>query len=79
MTRRELAIQEGVLIPIQQRQARSVGGETARKMKVNDSVFTTVASEAETIRCTLYELGGKAASRKRLEDGAWGWRIWRTK
>lgn len=46
-------------------------------LKHNESVFTADKAEAETIRRTIYELGGRAISRKRLEDGTWGWRVWR--
>lgn len=51
----------------------SVAGDTARKMRVGESVLCKTKSEWETLRRAIRDFGGKAVSRRMTT----GWRVWR--
>lgn len=74
--KRELAIERGIPIPGPKR-PRTQAGVVGREMKPGDSVFTESSSEMETIRSAIYQVGGQASTRKTIENGVMGWRIWR--
>lgn len=54
--------------------ARTPHGVAVRAMKVGQYVDCATVEELQTVRRTLYELGGKPKQRKQREGG---WRVWR--
>lgn len=76
MGKREIYVERGIPCPGTQG-GRTMAGVRAREMKIGESIFCELRADYETVRRTLYDLGGRPQTRRLLEDEKWGWRIWR--
>ena len=75
--KRDIFIERGIPCP-GPKGPRTPGGTAAKNMVIGDSAFFQDKCDWETARKAIWSVGGKSVTRKRVEDGVKGWRLWRT-